>query len=111
MNPSPIRCTFLFHSPPYRTSLDRAQLDGKCIDHVPLDVHVGSIAIKRFIERRQPRVTLHGHIHEAPRLTGVWQEAIGSTVTMCGCHDGPELPVVRFDPEHPLQATRELIPV
>ena len=41
----------LFHSPPYQTNLDRAALDGKFIDHVPLDVNVGSIAIKEFIER------------------------------------------------------------
>lgn len=54
----------LFHSPPYRTDLDRAALDGHKVDHAPLDVHVGSIAIQRFIEDRQPLLTLHGHIHE-----------------------------------------------
>ena len=43
------------------------------VDHVPLDVHVGSIAIRRFIEARQPRLTLHGHVHESARLTGSWQ--------------------------------------
>ncbi len=40
---------FLFHSPPYRTNLDRAALDGRMVDGVPLDVNVGSIAIKGFI--------------------------------------------------------------
>ena len=105
----PAETIFLFHSPPYQTALDRAALDGKWVDHVPLDVHVGSIAIKRFIEKRQPRVTLHGHIHEAPRLTGRWKEIIGSTVALSGCHDGPALALVRFDPEYPQKATRELI--
>ncbi|MBN2044307.1 MAG: metallophosphoesterase, partial [Anaerolineales bacterium] len=66
------RAVFLFHSPPYQTTLDRAALDGRTIDGVPLDVHVGSIAIRRFILERQPRITLHGHIHESARLTGSW---------------------------------------
>ncbi|MEK6553382.1 MAG: metallophosphoesterase, partial [Bacteroidota bacterium] len=33
---------FLFHGPPYQTNLDRASLDGKMIDHVPVDTHVCS---------------------------------------------------------------------
>ena len=70
----------LFHSPPYQTSLDRAALDGKFVDYVPLDVHVGSIAIKRFIEEREPMMTLHGHIHESSRITGQWYEYIGNTL-------------------------------
>ena len=60
----------LFHTPPYRTTLDRAALDGKVIDHAPLDVHVGSIAVQRFIAARQPLLTLHGHVHESARITG-----------------------------------------
>ncbi len=68
------RAIFLFHSPPYQTRLDRAALDGRQVDGAPLDVHVGSIAIRRFIEERQPRITLHGHVHESARLTGSWQE-------------------------------------
>ena len=67
------RAMFLFHTPPYDTPLDRAALDGKTYEHVPLDVHVGSIAVRRFIERRQPLLTLHGHVHEAARLTGEWK--------------------------------------
>jgi hypothetical protein len=30
--------------------------------------HVGSIAVRRAIERWQPRLTMHGHIHESCRL-------------------------------------------
>ncbi len=100
---------FLFHSPPYKTNLDRAALDGKKIDHAPLDVHVGSIAIQRFIEQRQPLVTLHGHIHESARLTGDWQEKIGRTYAFSAAHDGPELALVRFTLDQPESATRELI--
>ncbi len=102
------RAIFLFHSPPYKTSLDRAALDGQMIDHAPLDVHVGSIAIQRFIEQRQPLVTLHGHIHESARITGAWLERIGRTYCFSAAHDGPELAVVQFDPENPAAATRTL---
>lgn len=100
---------FLFHSPPHETVLDRAGLDGKMVDHVPLDLHVGSIAIRRFIERRQPLVTLHGHVHESARLTGSWRDRIGRTHLFGGAHDGDELALVRFDPDHLEAATRELI--
>jgi Icc-related predicted phosphoesterase len=100
---------FLFHAPPYRSALDRAALDGRTVDHAPVDVHVGSIAVRRFIEERQPLVTLHGHIHESARLTGAWQERIGRTVCLSAAHDGPELALVRFDLERPQEAARELV--
>ena len=100
---------FLFHAPPYRTKLDRADLDGRYIDHVPMDVNVGSIAMRRFIEERQPLLTLHGHIHESARLTGAWKDSIGETVMFSGAHDGPELALVRFCLEDPGKAERELI--
>jgi len=102
---------FLFHSPPYRSMLDRAALDGKKIDNVPLDVHVGSVAIKRFIEKRQPFLTLHGHIHESARLSGNWMEKVGRTFSFSAAHDGPELALIRFDTEDLKNAKRELIPV
>lgn len=103
------KAVFLFHAPPFQTKLDRAALDGRSIDHVPLDVHVGSIAIRRFIELRQPQVTLHGHIHESARITGQWREQIGRTWCMSAAHDGPELALIRFDPSAPADATRELL--
>jgi hypothetical protein len=99
----------LFHSPPYQTGLDRAALDGKFIDHVPLDVHVGSIAIKRFIEERKPLISLHGHIHESSRLTGIWREKIGETLSMSAAWDGPELALVSFHTEDPSTAERRII--
>jgi Icc-related predicted phosphoesterase len=103
------RAICLFHAPPYDTALDRAALDGVRVDHAPLDVHVGSIAVRRFIEQRQPRVALHGHVHESARLTGAWRDAIGRTHCLSAAHDGPELALVRFDPDRPQEATRELL--
>jgi len=102
------RAVFLFHSPPYKTHLDRAALDGVMVDYVPMDVHVGSIAIKRFIENRQPLISLHGHIHESTRITGFWKQQIGRTMAYNAAHDGPELSIVKFELEDPSGAERIL---
>jgi Icc-related predicted phosphoesterase len=103
------KAIFLFHAPPYKTKLDHAALEGKMIDHVPFDVHVGSIAIQRFIKTRQPLLTLHGHVHESSRLSCSWQDRIGKTYVFTAAHDGPELALIRFDPENLEGAERKLI--
>jgi len=103
------RAIFLFHAPPYRTNLDLTRSSGKSIDHVPLDDHLGSIAIRRFIESRQPLLTLHGHIHESARLSGNWRDRLGRTWCLSAAHDGPALALVRFDPERLDDASRELM--
>lgn len=99
----------LFHTPPYKTKLDRAALDGKTYEHVPLDVHIGSIAVKRFIEEKNPKFTLHGHVHESARITGSWKDNIGNTIALSAAHDGPELALVRFDPDNENLCSRTLI--
>jgi Icc-related predicted phosphoesterase len=104
------RAVWLFHSPPYRCRLDRADLAGRVVDHVPLDPHVGSIAIRRFLEARQPWLSLHGHVHESARLTGDWRDRIGRTPCLSAAHDGPELALVRFALDEPGAAERALIP-
>jgi Icc-related predicted phosphoesterase len=103
------KSVFLFHTPPYKTTLDRAALDGKIVDHVPMDVHVGSIAVRRFIEARQPLVTLHGHVHESARITGQWKDQIGNTICLSAAHDGPELALIKFDLKRPADASRYLL--
>ncbi len=61
---------FNFHCPPYGTGLDLApRLDetlkpvvvGGVVEMVP----VGSTAVREAIERYQPQLGLHGHIHES----------------------------------------------
>jgi len=107
---SPVDKTiFLFHCPPYKTKLDRAALDGKKVDHAPIDVHVGSIAIKRFIEKKQPFLTLHGHVHETVSLTGKWMEKIRNTYCFSASHNGDELAVIIFNTENLEDAKRILI--
>ncbi len=93
------KSVMLFHTPPYRTNLD----------HIPSHINVGSKAVRQFIETQQPLLTLHGHIHESPRLTGSWRDLIGETHMFSAAHDGPELALVRFDLENLDGATRELI--
>jgi hypothetical protein len=46
---------FCPHSPPYDTACDRLR-DGR---------HVGSEALREFVDREQPDILLCGHIHEA----------------------------------------------
>lgn len=99
----------LFHSPPYQTNLDRAALDEMMVDHAPLDVNVGSIAIQRFIKTKQPKITLHGHIHESSRITGQWQDRIGETYLFSAAYEGPELAIIKFNLEQPDQAERLLL--
>ena len=103
------RTVLLSHCPPYDCPLDRAGLDGKMVDHVPLDVHIGSIAIRRFIEEKQPWLTLHGHVHESRTLTGHWHCRLGKTTSFNAANDTKELALVRLDPACPDQATLELV--
>lgn len=100
---------FLFHSPPYKTKLDRANLDGKKFDHAPLDVHIGSIAIKKFIDKYQPLITLHGHVHESTELTDHWLEKIGNTISINGAVSNSELSVVKISISEKIETERVLI--
>ncbi|HEX38026.1 MAG TPA: hypothetical protein ENG70_04105 [Candidatus Cloacimonetes bacterium] len=100
---------FLLHAPPYRSAHDRAALDGMKVDHAPLDVHVGSIAIQQFIKEKQPYITLHGHIHESSRITGKWYENIGRTHTLSAAYHGKELALIIFDLEDPFRAKRLIL--
>ena len=108
-NAPPRKTIFLFHSPPYDTTLDAIEVNGKMVDHAPVDAHIGSIAIQRFIAEQQPLVTLHGHAHESTRLSGHWMQKTGKTYSFSAAHDGPELAVVRFDTDALSKATRTLV--
>ena len=99
----------LFHTPPYQSNLDRADLDGQMIDYVPLDVHIGSIAIQRFFQKVQPLLGLHGHVHESSDLTGSWQDTINKTNLYSAAWDGQELALIIFNPDNPADAIRKLM--
>lgn len=63
----PSKTVYVLHSPPFATGLDRL------VDGTP----IGSRAIRSFIERRRPPLTLHGHVHESPGV-----EQLGATVSV-----------------------------
>lgn len=68
----PERAIYMTHSPPFGTRLDLIQ-GGKS---------AGSRPLKSFIESHQPLLTLHGHIHEAPQLSGAYMDRIGETLSI-----------------------------
>jgi Icc-related predicted phosphoesterase len=65
------RCVFCIHVPPYDSQLDLAPLTDENLRVVskggrPQMVPVGSKAVRKLIEKYQPLLALHGHIHESP---------------------------------------------
>jgi Icc-related predicted phosphoesterase len=67
------RAIFVGHSPPAKTGL---AVTGDGTD-------AGSSATVGWIEKNQPLLTLHGHIHESPDVSGIHTLRIGRTV----CHN------------------------
>jgi uncharacterized protein len=57
---------FNFHAPPYGFALDLApELTKDLIQAADRKIHVGSRAVAKMIEKYQPLLGLHGHIHES----------------------------------------------
>ena len=79
----PAATIYVLHSPPFATTLDR--LHGGITP-------IGSRAIRAFIERRQPPLTLHGHVHESPGV-----ERLGRTVCVNPGDSLSRLRAVRVD--------------
>ena len=63
---------WLIHSPPTHLGLD------VCADKR----EVGSDSVSRFIEKHQPLLTIHGHIHESPIYSGKWFGKQGRTTSI-----------------------------
>jgi Icc-related predicted phosphoesterase len=67
------RAIFNFHAPPYGSGLDEAP----ALDDTMRPIHggavmkpVGSVAVREAIQRYQPLLSVHGHIHES---RGIWK--------------------------------------
>ncbi|HEX6520428.1 MAG TPA: hypothetical protein VF070_10535 [Streptosporangiaceae bacterium] len=67
------RAIFNFHAPPYGSGLDEAP----ALDETMRPIHggavmkpVGSVAVRDAIQRYQPLLSVHGHIHES---RGIWK--------------------------------------
>jgi Icc-related predicted phosphoesterase len=86
---NPRNTVCVFHAPPYGTNLDRFHAGG----------HVGSKAIRQFIEIHQPWVTFHGHVHEAVEKSGSFAHVLGDSLCLTSGNRMrlPELYVVSAD--------------
>ena len=70
-------CIFNIHVPPYGTRLDDApELDKTMRMSSANMVPVGSTGVRRTIERYQPMLTLHGHIHESKGSYRAWKDTL-----------------------------------
>lgn len=73
------------HAPPY----------GTVCDFNRENKHVGSRAIRDFVEKEQPYASLHGHIHETVDLAGQFMEKLGRTFCIAVGNDNrPDTPYV-----------------
>ena len=85
----PQKTVYVIHAPPNRTNLDQ----------IANGEHVGSFAVREFIEKNQPYLTLHGHIHETVDISGKFYDQIGKTLCFSPRNHNVEstLSVIIFD--------------
>ena len=93
------KAIFIIHTPPFNSFLD--QIQG--------GVSIGSKAVARFIEEKQPYITLHGHAHESSTLTGNWRQQFGRTHSFSAAYEGKGLSLVIFQIDNPQLAERKII--
>ena len=62
---------YVIHMPPHGLGLDRCGRGGP---------EVGSEAVYNFLRTHQPKLALHGHIHESPESSGKWYAHLGDTL-------------------------------
>lgn len=60
------------HAPPFGTNLDRSYKGDSW----------GSRAVRAAIEKHQPLLSLHGHVHESPVVSGSYMQRLGKTVAI-----------------------------
>nr|MDO8135839.1 hypothetical protein [Candidatus Njordarchaeum guaymaensis] len=75
------------HAPPFKSGLDTAPKLSKDLTPVvsggqPMTIPVGSTSVYDLIRRYQPKLGLHGHVHEAPGVARIGR-------TIC-CNPGSE---------------------
>jgi len=61
---------YIIHNPPANLDLDITH-DGQ---------KVGSKAEYEFLKENQPKLSIHGHIHESPGISGRWYSHLGKTI-------------------------------
>lgn len=77
---------YLIHAPPYQSRLDVCRKRVMTLDKDDelgwklVNVPVGSVDVKAWIQKEKPWLTLHGHIHESFELTGVCINRVKDTI-------------------------------
>ena len=64
------RSIYVIHTPPHRLGLDACASGPR----------VCSAAVYEFLLANQPRLALHGHIHESPEVSGRWSAWLDRTL-------------------------------
>lgn len=88
------------HAPPYDTTLDRLPT---------VTVPIGSRAVRYLIEHRQPLLSLHGHVHESPDVTGHYVDRLGQTLCVNPGQGRDMLHAVVFGLEAPGETIRHTV--
>ena len=98
---NPRKTILVTHAPPFKTHLD--MIENKR--------HVGSSAIKKIIEEKQPYLTMHGHIHETVKLSNNFKEINKKTISLTSGNDplGNKLSIINLNLYEPKQAIRKFI--
>ncbi len=102
---APARTVAVVHSPPF----------GTVCDLLLSRQHIGSRALRQWIERHQPLLTLHGHIHESPWVSKAFCQRLGATIVINpGCdYERPHLVFVDLadfaEVEHSIYGKVELV--
>lgn len=102
----PTKTVYIFHEAPHDTPLDMIAPDNKYIKDDLL--HIGSKAMREFVEQKQPLVTMHGHIHETYDESGDFKWQSGASVSLTAANDfaKDELKYVKFPLFDPATAER-----
>ncbi|MCU0587692.1 MAG: metallophosphoesterase [Syntrophobacteraceae bacterium] len=91
---------FVSHCPPRGTALDLTSMHA----------HVGSLAVRRFIEgwaaSGRLRASFHGHIHESPRMSGRVMEPFGSVPAFNVGQEMDLLHALFLETDHPMASAR-----
>ncbi|MBN1844247.1 MAG: metallophosphoesterase [Sedimentisphaerales bacterium] len=89
---------FVSHAPPAESHLDLLEA-GK---------HVGSHAVRDYIEQKQPALSLHGHLHESPLVSGHISQQYGDCLSVNPGQKLDALCAIRWNSETPGQVWHSL---
>lgn len=77
---------YIFHDPPFGIGLDNCKDGDK----------VGSKAMAEFIEKSGSYMSLHGHIHESPKISGHWYGKLGDTICIQPGQSEYKTPILNY---------------